>query len=68
MHFVENDELDVTDEIRTLVKHTSEDFRSHDQTIRLGVDLHISSKDANGARTESLFEVSEFLVRECLDR
>ena len=30
MHLIENDEFDVSDKVRTLVKHTPEDLRSHD--------------------------------------
>ena len=67
MNLVENDEFNISDEIRTLVEHASENFRGHNQTVRLGVDLDISSQDPNGVRTEGLLEVPEFLVRKSLD-
>lgn len=67
MHLIENDKFDVTDKIRTLVKHAPEDLRGHDQAVCLGVDLDISGQDPNRVRTESLFEIPEFLVRKRLD-
>lgn len=30
MHLIKNDEFDIPDEIRTLVKHASENLRGHD--------------------------------------
>ena len=47
MNLVENHELYVPDEISTLVKHAPKNLGSHDQAIRLGVDLDISSQDPN---------------------
>jgi hypothetical protein len=41
MNLVENHELHVSDEVRTLVKHAPENLGSHDQAVRLRVDLDI---------------------------
>jgi hypothetical protein len=62
MNLVENHELDVSNEIGALVKHAPENLGCHDQTIRLGVDLDISSKNPNRGRPEGLLEIPEFLV------
>lgn len=47
MHLVENNEFDVTDEVRTLVKHAPENLGSHDQAACLRVDLDIACQDSN---------------------
>ena len=67
MDLIENDEFDISDEVRSLVKHTSENLCGHNQTIRLRVDLDIPGQDPDGVRTEGLLEVPEFLVGKSLD-
>jgi len=67
MDLVENYKLHVSDEIRTLVKHTPENLGCHDQTVCLRVDLDVSGENPNRSRTKGLLEVPEFLVRERLD-
>ena len=68
MDLVENNELDVANQVCAFVKHASEDFRGHDQTAGLWVDLNVPGQDPDSARTEGLLEVPEFLVGERLDR
>ena len=68
MDLIENHELDVSDEVRTFVKHAPQNLRGHDQAIRFRVDLDISSQDPDGVRTEGQLKVPKFLVRKCLDR
>lgn len=68
MDLVENNKLDITNEVCAFVKHASEDFCGHDQTVCLWIDLNVSGQDPDRARTEGLLEVPEFLVGERLDR
>lgn len=67
MHFVEDHELDIADEVGTLVEHAPQDLRRHDEARGLRVDLHIAREDAYGGRREGLLEVAELLVRQRFD-
>lgn len=40
---------------------------THDQTRRFRVDLHVSREDSDVFRAIGGLEVSEFLIRQCLD-
>ena len=62
MYFVEYDKLDVPNEVRAFVKHTSQDLRGHDEAVSFRIDLNIAGQDTNRGGTECLFEVSVFLV------
>lgn len=67
MHLIKYHKLYIPNEICTLVEHTPQNLRRHNQTIRFRVDLHVSSQDTNRAGREGLFEVSKFLIREGFD-
>jgi hypothetical protein len=43
MYFVKYDELDVTNQISAFVQHAPQNFRCHDQTIGLGINLYVAS-------------------------
>ena len=73
VHFIKDDKLDISDEIRSFIQHTPENFSSHDQTRGFRINLHISCQNSNSGRGgrsagEGGFEVAEFLVREGFDR
>jgi len=73
MHFIKNNKLDISDEIRSFIQHTPENFRSHDQTWGFRINLYISCENSDSGRGgrsagEGRFEVAEFLVRESFDR
>jgi hypothetical protein len=68
MNLVENDKLNVSYEIGSLVQHTPQDLGCHDKATRLGVDLNITREDAHAGGRKCGFEVAEFLIRECLYR
>lgn len=40
---------------------------THNETTGFRVDLNISGQDTDVLGTECLFEVSKFLIRQCLD-
>jgi len=63
MHFAENDEFDIADEIRALIEHTPENLRGHDQAAASRVDLHIPGQDPHRIRTEGLLEIPNFWLR-----
>jgi hypothetical protein len=62
MDFVKYDELDVTNQISAFVQHTSQNFRCHDQTIGLRIDLYVASQDTHRIRRKSLLEIPELLI------
>lgn len=62
MYLVEYDKLDVTNKVRALVKHASQDFGRHDEAVCLRIDLHVAREDSNRRRRKRVFEISEFLV------
>jgi hypothetical protein len=76
---VEDNKLDITDKIRALVEHASQDlcrhlvvslcarYTAHNQTAALGIDLDISGKNTNSGGVEGSLEVAELLVRQRLD-
>ena len=73
VYFIKDDKLDISDEICAFVKHTPQNFRGHDQTWGLRVNLYIACQNSNSGRggrgaREGRFEVAEFLVRESFDR
>jgi hypothetical protein len=47
VNFVKDDKLHVSNEICTLVEHATKDLCGHDETVCLGVDLHVAGEDAN---------------------
>ena len=68
MHFVEDDELDVSDEISAFVEHTAQNLSRHDQAVGFWIDLDVARQDANRRGAECLLEVAVLLVGQCLDR
>jgi hypothetical protein len=64
VNFVEDDELNISNEIGALVKHAPENLGCHDQAAGFRVDLYISCEDSNIIK--NLPEVSELLVTQCL--
>ena len=73
VYFIKDDKFDISNEICAFVKHTPQNFRRHDQTGGLRVDLYITCQNTNsggGGRgtREGRFEVAEFLVRQGFDR
>jgi hypothetical protein len=65
MHFIEDNEFDVSDQIGTTVEHASKNFRCHDQTACLRSDLNVTSQDTD--IVELVAEVSELLIAQGLD-
>ena len=67
MYFVEDDEFDVSNKVRSFIEHASQDLCRHDETICLGIDLHIPSEDPHRGSRKCLLEVSIFLIRKRFD-
>ena len=42
VNFVEDDKLDITDEVGSLVEHAAQNFRGHNEAACLRVDLDVA--------------------------
>ena len=62
MYLVKYDELDVTNQISAFVEHTSQNFRCHDQTVCLRIDLYVARQYTHRIRRKSLLEITELLI------
>lgn len=62
MYFVKNHKLDITDQISALIKHASQYFRCHDQTIGFRVDLDVASQYTHRVRRKCLLKITELLI------
>ena len=67
MNFVEDDELDVTNQVGAFVQHTSKNFSRHNEAAGLRIYLHISGQDSDGGCGKCLLEIPELLVGQRLD-
>jgi hypothetical protein len=67
VHLIEDDKLDVPNEVSALVEHAAQDLRSHNQAVRLRVDLHVAGEDTYRRSREGLLEVPKLLVGQRLD-
>ncbi len=67
VNFIEDNKFYVSYQIGSFVKHASQNFSRHYEATSFRVDLNVPCQDTNRLRRESLFEISEFLVRKCLD-
>jgi len=67
MHLIKHDKFYIANEISTLVEHTSENFRGHDETVRFGIDLHVTGENPDRGRRKCVFEVAELLIGERLN-
>jgi hypothetical protein len=47
MHFVEDDPLDVSDDVCTLVQHAAKNLGGHNQARRLRLDAHVPRQQPN---------------------
>ena len=68
MHLIKDDELNIPYQVGTLVEHTTQNLRRHDQTAGLWIYLHISCEDADRRRTKRLLEIAILLVGQGLNR
>ena len=67
MHFIEDDELDVSNQVSTLVQHASQNLCCHDQAVSFWVDLYVPRQDANRCSAERLLEIAVLLVGQRLN-
>jgi hypothetical protein len=80
---IKDDEFNISDQISSLVEHTSQNLgrhlpvsclleyettKTHNQTTTFRIDLHITCQDTYRRRIKRGFEIPEFLIRKRLDR
>jgi hypothetical protein len=67
MNLIKDHKLHIPNEVGAFVQHTTQDFRSHDETRGLWIDLYISGENAHLSRREGLLEIAELLIGERFD-
>ena len=67
MNLVENHKFDISYQVGSSIQHGPKNLGCHNQTIRIGIDLNITSNETNIDIFERFFEVTKLLIRQCFD-